>query len=411
MIGGGIFSVLGLAARIAGHAAPVALGIGAFVAAAAGYSYARLAVTYPRDGASYTYLERAYPGRPEIGSLTGWTVVLGYVGTLALYAFTFGAYGADLLGFAGSVPWRIGLGLLVLLAFLTVNLLGVREAGVVEDVVVATKIAILGFFGFVGLFQIQQVRLVPFLDHGAGSVFTAGALIFVAYEGFQLTTNAVEETRDPERALPRAIYTSVALVGVIYVVLAFVAVGTLPLPDLVAAGEYALAAVAQPLLGDGGRLLVALAALLATSSAVNSTLFGASRLIADMAHTGAMPSRLARRSARGVPVAAVVAMSLPAAALMLLGSLDLIAAFSSMTFLLVSLAVSVANLRLRTETRAHTGVVALGIGLMVITIGLLVGHLVASDRGTLAGILLGYLLALLLEVGSRRLRRHAAPPV
>ncbi len=409
MIGGGIFSVLGLAAQIAGHAAPLALGVGALVAGAAGYSYAKLALAYPRDGASYTYLQRAFPTVPVVGSITGWTVILGYVGTLALYSFTFGAYASDLLGHPGSVPWRIALGLGALVAFLGVNLAGVREAGIVEDVIVYAKIVILGFIGAVGLSQVQVAKMTPVFDQGIGAVFSAGALIFVAYEGFQLTTNAVQETKDPRKTLPRSIYTAIALVGVIYVSLAFVAVGTLSVDQLVAAEEYALAVVAQPILGNLGRVLVGVAAMFATSSAINSTLFGASRLMADMADTGSMPAGLAIRSSKNVPVRAVVAMTVPAGLLMLAGTLNLIAAFSSMTFLLVSVAVSVANVRLRLDTKAKMWLIWLGLILMGATIVLLVAHLVDTDLPTLLGIMAGYGVAVALEEIYRRHRERHPP--
>ena len=404
MIGGGIFSILGLAAQIAGHAAPLALAVGAVVAGAAGYSYAKLALAFPRDGASYTYLQRAFPTRPVVASVTGWAVVLGYVGTLALYAFTFGAYASDLLGHPGSVAWRVGLGLAVISAFVVVNLAGVREAGIVEDVIVYGKLAILAFVGAVGLSQVRPAALTPMFDRGVGAVFVAGALIFVAYEGFQLTTNAVQETEDPRRTLPRAIYLSIAVVGAVYVTLAYVAVGTLSIPELVAAEEYALAVVARPVLGNLGHVLVGVAAMFATSSAINSTLFGASRLVAEMADTGSMPEALGVRTSGNVPAGAVVAMAVPAAVLMLAGSLSLIAAFSSMTFLLVSAAVSVANLRLRSRTGAQPRLVWFGLALMGTTIVLLVGHLVATDVPALVGIAAGYAVAVALEEAYRRRR-------
>ncbi|MFQ5691373.1 MAG: amino acid permease, partial [Gemmatimonadota bacterium] len=143
MIGGGIFSVLGMAVEIAGHGAPVAFGIGGLVALAGGYSYVRLALAYRSDGASFTYLERAFPSRPDVSGIAGWTVILGYVGTLALYAYTFGAYGADLLGHPHSAVLRRGLSSGVLLFFLGVNLRGVKASGGAEDVVVYTKILLL----------------------------------------------------------------------------------------------------------------------------------------------------------------------------------------------------------------------------------------------------------------------------
>ena len=386
MIGGGIFSVLGLAVEISGHAAPLAFALGSLIALAAGYSYIRLALAFRSDGASFTYLERAFPRRPNIAGIAGWTVVVGYIGTLALYAFTFGAYGADLLGFAGSVPVRLALSAAVLLFFLAVNLIGARASGIAEDMVVYVKIILLAIFAAAGFATVRADHLTPVLDKGPASVFMAGALIFVAYEGFQLITNAVMETRDPVRNVPRGIYGSIAVTSVIYVALAVVAVGNLGVADLVAAEEYALAAAAEPVLGDAGIVLVGLAALLATSSAINATAFGAARMMAEMATAERMPRAFSFRNRRDVPWAAMVALTALGMGFTLTGGLEVIAAFSSMTFLLVSIGVSAANLKLRARTGSRTGLVVLGLGLMAVTVVLLVVHLARASPATLVWI-------------------------
>ncbi len=386
MIGGGIFSVLGLAVEISGHAAPLAFGLGSLIALAAGYSYIRLALAFRSDGASFTYLERAFPERPGIAGIAGWTVVVGYIGTLALYAFTFGAYGADLLGYGGSTPVRLALSAGVLLFFLAVNLVGARASGVAEDLVVYAKIALLAVFAAAGFVTVRADHLLPVLDRGAASVFMAGALIFVAYEGFQLITNAVVETRDPARNVPRGIYGSIAITSAIYVALAVVAIGNLGVADLVAAEEYALAAAAEPVLGEAGVVLVGVAALLATSSAINATAFGAARMMAEMATERRMPRAFSFRSRHDVPWVAMVVLTALGLAFTLTGGLEVIAAFSSMTFLLVSIGVSAANLKLRARTGSRAGVVVLGLGLMTVTVGLLVVHLVRTGPATLVWI-------------------------
>ncbi len=390
MIGGGIFSVLGIAVRLGGHAAPLSFVIDMLIALAAGYHYVRLALTFRDDGASYTYLRRAWPARPWIAGIEGWTVVLGYVGTLALYAFTFGAYGADLLGSAGDLPVRIWLSAGVLLFFMAVNLEGVRSAGTTEDLIVYGKIIILGLFGAIGLTQVRTERFLPLFDQGVSGVFLGAAVIFVAYEGFQLITNAVHETRDPDRDTPRGIYGSILITGSIYLVLAVVAVGTLSLAQIQSAEEYALAQVAQPILGNAGRVLVGLAALMATSSAINSTLFGASRMMAEMASQQMMPRLFARRDRKGVPWAAVVAMTGAGLAFALLGSLSVIAEFSSLTFLLVSIGVSLANLKLRGQTGARIPIALAGLGLMAITVVTILIYLAVTDPTELAVILALY---------------------
>ena len=410
MIGGGIFSILGIGAQIAGHGVVAALALGGLVALFAGYSYVKLAATYPTDGASYTYVTRGWPAQPEFGAITGWTVILGYVGTLGLYAFTFGAYGADLAGLSDSTLARLILSATALGIFMAVNLIGARMTGKAEDLIVYVKIAILALFAAAGLFASRHSLELPRFDQGVGSVFMAGAMIFVAYEGFQLITNAVQETDDPERNVPRGVYASIGIVTTIYIILAYVAVTALPVSELVAAREYALAAVAQPILGKAGTILVGLAALLATSSAINSTMFGASRMMADMGSDRTMPEPLARRNRSKVPFVAIIILTSLALLLTLLGSLEIIASFSSMTFLLVSLLVSIANLRLRQETQSHAGIIVAGIALMSATILLLLIYLAIHDPATLGLMALFYLVSVAVERSYAIWRsRHETP--
>jgi len=399
MIGGGIFSVLGLAVAIAGHAAPLAFVLGGAVAFLAGYSYVRLALAYHSGGASFTYLEIAFPNHLWISAITGWTVIIGYVGTLALYAFTFGAYGSDLLGFSGSVLVRHILSLAVILLFMLINLKGVKLSGYTEDVLVYGKIVLLAGLALAGLSVVQPQRLTPLLDQGIASVFMAGALIFVAYEGFQLITNAVCETDHPGRDVPRGIYGSIVIVSLIYVLLTVVATGSMDADEIIKAEEYALAVAARPILGKFGPPLVDIAALLATASAINATMFGASRMMAEMAHSHQMPKPFSFRNRVQVPWAAVVTITALALMFTLLGGLELIAAFSSMTFLLVSSAVGIANLRLRHKTGANSIIIVPGLILILATLATLVVYLWQHDLPTLIWIAAIYLFITAAETG------------
>jgi len=243
------------------------------------------------------------------------------------------------------------------------------------------------------MFYVKQDHLFPVFEKGVSSVFVAGAMIFVAFEGFQLITNAVMETEDPERNIPRGIYGSIIITSLIYFSVALVAVGNLTPAELTAAEEYALAVAAQPALGNAGQVLVGLAALLATSSAVNATAFGASRMMAEMATSNRLPQAFSFRSRTDVPWLSVVVLTGLALGFTVLGGLETIATFSSMTFLLVSITVSVANYRLRSITKSRIEIVLLGIGLMLATVVLLLGHLWSHERPTLYW-LVGFFLAI-----------------
>lgn len=398
MIGGGIFSVLGMAVEISGNAAPISFAIGSLIALAAGYSYVKLALAFHNDGASFTYLEKSFPKNLNIAGIAGWTVIVGYIGTLALYAFTFGAYGADLLGDGSNPLVRIFLTISVLLFFMIVNLWGVKASGEIEDIVVYTKILILTLFGGIGLTTAHAKNFTPFIEHGPSSVFMAGALIFVAYEGFQLITNGVCETKNPAKNIPRGIYFSIIITSVIYIVLSIVGVGNLSLDQIVSAKEYALAAAAEPVLGNTGRVLVGIAALLATSSAINGTVFGASRMMSEMATEKKMPKSFSLRSRTEVPWIAIVVLTIFAISFSILNGLEAIAAFSSLTFLLVSIGVSVANLKLIKTTKSNLWLVLLGIVLMTATVLTLLYYLYVNSTDTLILIALIYVAVICMEL-------------
>ncbi|MHC4716927.1 MAG: APC family permease, partial [Planctomycetota bacterium] len=218
MVGGGIFSVLGLAIGVAGHAAPVVFAIGAVIALLTGLSYARLGLAFRSAGGSFTYLEHAFRHRNVAGA-AGWLLLAGYIGTLGLYSYTFGAYGSAMLGGeAGRHPaMHHLLSSLVLLVFLGVNLYSVAAAGGGEVVIVLVKVAILALFGAIGLFSLQADHVLPVFDKGRVAAVMAAGLIFVAYEGFELIPNSIEDMDAPERNLGRGLVISILIAAAIYV--------------------------------------------------------------------------------------------------------------------------------------------------------------------------------------------------
>jgi amino acid transporter len=397
MIGGGIFSVMGLAVEITGNATPIAFLLGGILALIMGYSYVKLAVAFHSDGASFTYLELAFPKHKFIGAITGWIVIIGYIGVMSLYAFTFGAYAAELLNSNNDFVRKI-LSVSIILIFVMINLIGTKTLSKTEDLIVYGKIILLAILALAGMQSVDTQNITPIVDKGVISIFMAAALIFVAFEGFQLITNGVRETKNPEQNIARGIYGSIAIVSVIYIVLSIVAIGSLSHEDLVAAKEYAMAMAAQPSMGNAGRVLVSIAALLATASAINATMFGASRMMAEMATEHEMPKAFSFRNIESVPWISVVTLGILTLCFTYFGELELIASFSSLTFLLVSLAVNIANYKLRDKTGANLYYIILGILLIVFTIATLLYYLFIHSQEDLIWIITIYTVIISLEI-------------
>lgn len=397
MIGGGIFSVLGLAVDISGHAAPLSFIIAGLIALAAGYAYVKLALAYHSDGASFTYLERAFPNIPNLAGILGWIVVLGYIGTLALYAYTFGVYTADLFGHP-NLPFLKGiLSSTVLLFFMMINLLGVKKTGLSEDFIVYSKIILLAILGIIGFFSIKVSYYFPIFNKGSFHVFTAAAIIFVAYEGFQLITNAVCETETPGINIPKGIYYSILLVTIVYFLLSIMSIGNLTEQAFHQHGEYALAIAVYPMFGKLGRILVDIAAIFATSSAINATLFGSSRMSAEIATEKMMPKAFSFRNKTDVPWIAVVFITLLSLIFSFSAELQTIATFSSLTFLIVSIGVAIANIKLHTKTKANLWISFLGLLLMLMTSIMLIYHLAVFKFKILIFVMIAYTIVGFLE--------------
>lgn len=354
MVGGGIFSILGISVAKIGVLTPLAIFIGGFFAALAAYSYVKLGVYYRDEGATYSFYKKTFPKSPFAASLIGWWVIFGYISTLALYAYTFAAYAISGTAYADSVWVRKATAGAVIAVFTLINVWSVRGMGKVEDGMVYTKLIILVVISVILIHHSHASIPALFSHHDSTDmldILIIASITFVAYEGFQLVINAVEEMDDPPRNIPRAIYAAIALAILIYVVLSLGALMAIPFEDIINNKEYALASGAGKALGHWGNNLVILGALLATSSAISGTVFGASRQMAVIAQDGYLPAFLAVRKDRK-PVNAILTMAGLAYLLVLAGTLQVILEFGSVTFLLVSLLMAYANFRIRHLTKS-----------------------------------------------------------
>jgi amino acid transporter len=405
MVGGGIFTVLGIAVSMIGSYTPLAILIGGIMAGLAAYSYIKLGIYYHDEGATYSFFKRTFPNSTFAASLIGWWVIFGYISTLALYAYTFSSYAIS--GFTVSnTEWiRKLVAGIVILCFTLVNIWSVRGMGKIEDLMVYTKLVLLAIISFVLINNSNTTLPELILDQGHVSllaILIVSSITFVAYEGFQLVINAVNEMEKPEVNIPKAIYSAIIIAMLIYMVIAYGAIIAIPFDDLIANKEYALAAGAENILGNWGTELVILGALLATSSAISGTVFGASRQMAVIAEDGYFPRFLGKRSHQ-IPVYAIIAMSSLSFVLVLIGGLKMILEFGSVTFLLVSLLMAYANYRIRHKTGSSTLVTAIAIfGLSIGTLLILYYEAVNQPKQLL------FILVLyaLLSAGSWFYSRH-----
>jgi amino acid transporter len=170
-------------------------------------------------------------------------------------------------------------------------------------------------------------------SRGAGSVFYGAAMVFMAYEGFQLLTYDYDDIEEPKKNLPRAVLSAIVAVIAVYVVVAIGAAMLVGADEVVRNQEVALAVAGERALGTFGLIAVTVGAAFSTSSAINSTLFSTARLTREVAEDGELPVTLAHRNRHGVPDRAVLCLGALAAVLAMTGRLASLIEAASLAFL------------------------------------------------------------------------------
>jgi len=293
MVGGGIFAVLGEAVSLAHGATFVAFFFAGVVALLTAYAYAKLSVALPNRGGTVVYVDRAFQKNLLSGSVN-LMLWLSYLVTISLYATAFASYGGTFFHSGDRFYIEHGLITVAILLPMLINLVSASFVSKSETLFVfIIKVSLLLLIIASGLFYVDTQRLSPAHWESPIAIVTAGMIIFVAYEGFELIANAAEDIKEPAKNLPRAFYASVLFVIFLYVTISIVTVGVVPEAKLMEAKDYALAIAAEPALGQVGFTLVAVAALLSTFSAINATIYGNARLGYNLAKEGRLPRSLA----------------------------------------------------------------------------------------------------------------------
>ena len=356
MVGGGIFSTLGVVIGIAGAWTWLSFVTAGLIALPAGYSYVKLAAHYGEGGGAFTFL-REIDAERFAGSLS-WVLLVGYVLTNAVYAFTFGQYLGQVVGLG---PWFPRVAAVAILAlFILLNLRGAGEAGGVEVFLVWFKlVALVGLAGL-GLARWNQPMLsqgVP--EAGIGAALFGAASVFMAYEGFQLLAYDYEDVDAPEKTLPRAVLSAIAVVIMVYVVVALGTAMLIGADQIVQHKEVALAIAGRQALGTVGLGIVTIAAAFSTGSAINSTLFATARLARRVAEDGELPASFDHQNEAGVPDRAVISLGTMAAVLAVAGTLTTLVESASLAFLFTFAVVGGLAFRERVGMRIVTGFGAL----------------------------------------------------
>jgi len=296
VLGSGVLVLPGLAAHLAGPASLAAWLLLSVASYPFAYTFASLSARNPESGGVYAFAKEAFG--PRAAAVAGWLFGLWYVAGAPAVVLIAASY----LGFAFPLS-RLEMHLIacaVIVVPYVINLRGIVFSSRVQLAIVA---AIAGLLVLAVAFSVGSVRpeaFVPFLPNGLLPVGTAAALIFWSYLGYENVSNVAEEFKNPRRDFRRSVVLSVALIGVLYLSVAFVTVGT---RSWEAGGSVApFAALFSRVFGAYGAAGTAMLAVVIIFATVNAYTAGMSRVVLAVARDGALPRALSRVSPRsGVP--------------------------------------------------------------------------------------------------------------
>ncbi len=370
MIGAGIFVLTGIAAGIAGPALILAFFLNGLVTSLTAMAYAELGSALPGAGGGYQWIKEALGG--TLGFISGWMSWFAQAVAGSLYALAFGRFAAELIHVAGIPTFGLTVSqvsflfmTLIILTFTIINYMGSSETASIGNALTLIKIVILGLLVIFGALAMSRVDgwqsrfTTGFLPNGLVGVFIAMGFTFIAFEGYEIIAQSGEEVLDPIRNIPKAIFISISVAVVVYILVGIVAVGAITPPGDLAAyeylgdkGEIAIIEVAQQVFPWGiGGLILLLSGLASTTSALNATTYASSRVSFAMGRDHNLPEFFARiHPKRHTPYLAVVATGVLMTLMAWTLPIEDVAASASIMFLLLFMLVNFAVLFLRLQS-------------------------------------------------------------
>ena len=332
--------MVGGAAGLAGGLLWLAFLAGAVIALFSGLSYAELASMYPRAASEYIYVGRAY-GNRLLSFLTEWIMLITELVAAAAVSIGFAGYFSSIF----PVPeLPVALGLLVILTIVTVG-------GISGSFRLNTLLSIVAIGGLLivigaGLDRLGTVSYT-YSPNGLTGVLGAAVLVFFAFIGFDNMSNISEETKKPEKTVPRGLLIAVTITTILYGLVGLAVVSLVPMQNL-STSPAPLAYAVSIDLGPVAYDLLSTIALLTTLNTVLVLLIVSSRIMYGMGREGALPRVFGRLDKRtSTPIVASIIALLVALSFLPLGKIDIVAKITSFGSLLTFILVNLSLLHLR----------------------------------------------------------------
>jgi len=288
MVGAGIFGLPSRIYSLAGVWSVLAYLVCAALVTLITLCFAEVASRFAETGGPYLYARMAFGS--VIGFEVGWLLWLARVTAFAALCNLLLGYLSFFWPAAGSGLTRALVITVVVIAMTTVNLIGVREAALFNNLFTIAKLTPLLLFIVAGLFFLSPETFKSLAAPNYGGFSTAALLLIFAFSGFEMAVVPAGETRDPRRHVAFALLTATGVVALLYVMIQVVCIGTLP---GLASSERPLVDASSRFLGATGASIVSVGAIISVTGTLNSNILAAPRILFAMAERGQLPRPLA----------------------------------------------------------------------------------------------------------------------
>lgn len=308
VVGTGIFVLSGTGAIMAGPGVILSFIVAGLACLFAALTYAEFASTVPVSGSAYTY---AYATLGEFFAfLIGWDLISEYLLAVSAVSAGWSGYAQAFLnsiglhlptaltaapGATSGVSTIFNLPAFFIVMVITLLLsLGVKESKRLNNVMVVIKLIVIALIIVVGVFYINPTNWKPFVPHGWNSVFSAAALVFFAFLGFDAVSTAAEETKNPAKSLPRGIIYSLLICTVLYILITLIITGITPYQSFVGHEDRPVAFALEATHLNWIVILVTIGSVLGMMTVILVMLYGLSRIILSISRDGLFPKSLAK---------------------------------------------------------------------------------------------------------------------
>jgi len=344
MISSGLFVLPGLAFARCGPAVILAYALSSLLIVPVLLSKAELASAMPKSGGSYFFIERSLgPLAGTFAGLANWLSIalkasFALVGIGALVMVLLPQYG----------EWGLKVSAIVAcLLFGVLNLVGAKHSGRLQVGLVLVLLAILTVYILAGMGSLHESRYARFVPYGWQSVFSVAGMVFVSYGGLTKVVSVSEEVRRPGKNLPLGMFLAFGIVSVLYVLAAFVTVGSVD-GNKLSGSLVPLSLGAKVSMGTAGTVALGIAALLAFATTANSGILAASRSPMAMSRDGLLPEVFSRINRRfRTPHLSIALTTIFISAVILLLSIETLVKTASTMILLMFMLVNLAIIIMR----------------------------------------------------------------